>query len=308
MPHPITGESQKEFRKEFRDFLFSKVRLYRHSNIIFVCGGNDEHHLRPRFKNHLDGQHTEYTVLFPEHALEHHIGDEDFSFVDLHKMESLIGGICFCIVIFPEGPGSYAELGMFSKMNDLAGKSLVVSNGEYQGSDSFLSNGPIKLIDETSSFKPAIQLDYENPNFELIVGRIKDRQQGKFRRTYSFSEKAWSEYSDYEKLVFIVILLKYMRIASSKDIAFMIRSIGSEQVKKEELNSFIQIILGCQIADVVDLGDGTNYFYLKLNWNEFYTIQEGSQEEEALIIDDISTNIDGDNRYRELLEEATDAD
>ena len=66
--------------------------------------------------------------------------------MDLADFESLIGALSHAIVIFPEAPGSYAETGYFSNVRELANKTILVLNQQYQSNDSFVMMGPARKI------------------------------------------------------------------------------------------------------------------------------------------------------------------
>jgi hypothetical protein len=113
---------------------------------------------------------------------------EDTEFHNVAEVEEIIGEIATCIILFPESPGSYAELGFFSKNETLRKKLLVVNNAELQSQDSFLSLGPINLIDTHSTFKPTIQINYDDDNqFSLINQRLRSRIPTQKRRRFTYA-------------------------------------------------------------------------------------------------------------------------
>jgi hypothetical protein len=257
--------------------------------------------MRPKFFEYVNKEMGNVLPLFPEHALAHHIGRDGFKFTDLSNFEKLIGDACFCIVMFPEAPGSFAELGMFSVLDELNKKTLACLDLKYQADDSFISTGPIAILDSVSSFKPALQMPYENPNFDLIKGRIESRKTVKWKNKYKIPSKPWSELGTYHKLVIIIYVIKFLRIATRRDIEFLIRSITGNQPESEQISQLLLILLGCQVLKETECDDN-DFFSLNGNPSSFYSYSEGNADEVAELADEIFQLIDADEAYSNALE------
>ena len=307
--HPLNQDSReaKDARLKARQFLQTGVATLTSSNILFVCGGNNVEDLRPQFRQHVIENHPEYLVLFPEHALEHHIGSDRFVFVDLADLEVTIGGLCFCIVIFPEGPGSFAETGMFATQESLAKKTLVALNTEYQGVDSFLSSGPVRLIDKVSAFNPAMQINYDAPQFKHIVDRIKSRETAKFKKHYPLKLAPWTDLDPWRKCLIVVFALQFLRLALLDDLLFSTRSLlqGATATPRDDLAKICQILLGASVIKELTI-QGNDYFALNLEFKEFFKISDDKRTEYAELI---ATNIkifESDGQFSSVLEEFSD--
>ena len=300
--HPLLQKKYKHNRGLLRNFIGKNISTLSHSNILFVCGGNKDKHLRPRFKAFIEDAHSEYLVLFPEHALQHQIGRDSFRYVDLADFEKLIGEVCCAIVIFPEAPGSIAELGMFSAIEHLAKKTLAVLNFKRQGKDSFISLGPVGLIDSISDFKSCIQLNYDDPDFDLIVGRIKERKTAHYNRYYSFKLDRWENLTHYNKFVVIVAIISFARLCSIEDIRLLVQSVTLSKPPRAEIRDICLVLLGCELIST-HVHDEEDLFYPISDGAAFYKVNDGVDEEYAEAIDAIQETIQGDASFRAVFRE-----
>ena len=72
---------------------------------------------------------------------------------DALKMEEYIGNLCHAIVLFPESPGSIAELGAFSVLPTLNKKTLALKSSQYLEDNSFINHGPYQWLKRESHFQ-----------------------------------------------------------------------------------------------------------------------------------------------------------
>lgn len=68
------------------------------------------------------------------------------AFNDLVLFEKALAYLADKIILFVESPGSIAELGAFSFLEDISNKLLVFITGRYRESSSFITLGPIKKL------------------------------------------------------------------------------------------------------------------------------------------------------------------
>lgn len=92
---------------------------------------------------------------------------------DLLSMEEHLASFSDCILIFLESPGAQTELGAFTVKDKLARIVLAVNSQEFQGQSSFISDGPLKKLEDISEFGSAV---YANFSAILVsMPEIKDR-------------------------------------------------------------------------------------------------------------------------------------
>lgn len=107
----------------------------------FVCGASGplaydgQPSLRAAFLEFLKNNSSiAIQPIVAEIALEEIAKEPDEPNENLSDFERLIAKSVDSVLIFPESPGSFAELGLFSAVDELAIKTLVASRNEHQGS------------------------------------------------------------------------------------------------------------------------------------------------------------------------------
>lgn len=242
MDHPIRSESNKKLRSRVVHLLKYGFAVLRSSNIVFVCGGTESHHMRRRFQKVFDTLLSGYEFFEPEFAMENYFTLGDTEPFDIVDFENLIGDLSIAIVIFPEAPGSFAELGYFSGQDKLAPKILLALDSNHQRDGSFISLGPASKISKKSIFQLPIQIDYKNPDFELIAARIKHHARIKERKK-SFEPTVFSDLHPFELFSLIHKITEILVVATGEDIDFLLRSmfdghIRPSQVKKNYFDTY----------------------------------------------------------------------
>lgn len=151
-----------------------KIKPDRH--IIFVCGGPvkaKSRSMRYKFIKYAKKELSTYRFLLVESAmkdLSDYMAEPEF--INIATFEELVADLCDCLLIFPESPGSIAELAYFAN-SDTVRKMLVVNDVKLQ-EESFINLGPIDKINKASPFKPTLIIDYKKtvPDFSSIRGKL----------------------------------------------------------------------------------------------------------------------------------------
>ncbi|MBP2559869.1 hypothetical protein J2857_002638 [Neorhizobium galegae] len=247
MKHPLIDEAQKGLRKRVLSFFKSAYSVPRESNIVFVCGGNEAHHMRPLFRKYVEASSPEFDIFHPEFAMENLLTSNLSEPFDIADFESSIGNLSKAIVIFPEAAGSFAETGYFSAIPSLAKKTILVLDANYQGDDSFISQGPAKKIGEASIFRPVLQMSYASPDFELVLRRVK-----KFPLSSTRKQLAWtklSELDDFERFSLIHEIVSFMSIATLDDIEFILRGLSGSHISIHQFHQITSILVGSKYLE-----------------------------------------------------------
>ena len=178
--------------------------------------------MRSRFLKFAERELSNCHIFLAEYALEALVSEDGAGRHDLTAIEEFIGEIADAIVLFPESPGSFAELGYFSKTLELARKSLVISDYNLQGQDGFIALGPIHLIDKASIYKPSIQLIYgEQADFKHISQRLAKR----IKRTRKSFLKEAGSLTDREYFFAVFELIRIFRAITVDGIEYVVKSI-----------------------------------------------------------------------------------
>ncbi len=141
--------------KEDCILLSTKIRedVYKPANTfkttIFLCGADISQKDKIRFKIAEELKQNwpwsfYYDIIFPEDIFDELLFSSKKS--DLLSLEGLLADSVDAIVIIPESPGSFAELGAFANDEKLRKKLICLVDIKYKKDKSFINQGPLKLV------------------------------------------------------------------------------------------------------------------------------------------------------------------
>ena len=218
--------------------------------------GRDREFMRPDFVKFAESELPNWRIFLAEKVFDALISEEGAAHHDLAEIEELLGAVVNAIVIFPESPGSYAELGYFSKSSELAKKSLVISNIKLQSEDSFISLGPIHLIDKTSIYKYAIQMEYGvGADFKQITDRLNARTPKVRKR---LEAKSYSTLSPQIQLFIVFELIRLFHALTVDGLQFAFKSIFGH-ANEGNLKRLLSILVNVGFVSRRD--SDSQYFY-----------------------------------------------
>lgn len=132
-----------------------RFRVANFSGIIFLCGGKmgpeegDSLSARDFFYRQIKEKHSD---IFDRIFLAEDINNWFFDMLreeytpDLLSFEKTLSGLASAICLIVESPGSIAELGAFSALEEISDRLMVVVRGEHNSNDSFIALGPITYL------------------------------------------------------------------------------------------------------------------------------------------------------------------
>lgn len=275
---------------------FSRGDLYfpRDVHLSFVCGASDPIReeapkFRRRFLDWAQANEPKLVCVRAENAVTDLLRqvDERHAANDLGVIENVIAETVDSLLIFPESPGSFAELGLFSANEAICEKMLVALLVEHQG-DSFITLGPVKHISVKSSYPNPIIL---SEPYDAVFRQIADRLLGemKTKRSYRrrYSLKQWREYTKREKLAILDCIFDLIGICTEEDLFDLIlKRFGSYEVSELRLLTALLAALGrislTDDADIVRLssawplsfieGAADETTELRARWNDAYRV------------------------------------
>jgi len=210
----IKSNSTFDLPREKLKSYFSRGSLYFSSEVhlTFVCGAgtdvlpNGERSLRTLYIEHnLAHQDLGIVCVRAETATMELLRQlEERERTNLAHFEKLIAETVNSILVFPESPGSFAELGFFSAFESIAKKTLVAVKEEFQD-NSFISLGPIHYISSVSGYRPlpiALGSDLV-AGFKIISDRLvrPDNPHRPYRNR--FEKQNWKEYDSRKQLALL---------------------------------------------------------------------------------------------------------
>lgn len=135
----------------FANIIKDKLFLENKNTVTaFLCGGDVKDNKFGRYKiAKVLSKYKNLELLYPEDLFDDLLaGQGQYS---LLSMENILAEAVDVIIIIPESPGSYSELGAFSNNENLSHKMICVQDNKYKFKKSFLNYGPLRLLKKISS-------------------------------------------------------------------------------------------------------------------------------------------------------------
>ena len=273
MGHPFSHPSAKSLlRRVAVLFSASDTFILKDSNIVFVCGGplvkgsmDDKPSMRKLFCDYAKENLKILRLFLAEDAEKDYVSHDDPDFHNIGEFEEIIGSVSDCLIIFPESPGSFAELGYFSAQLKLRKKILIVNDYTLQGEDSFISRGPIEIIDKHSDFKPTIQMQFtQEANFDMVKKRLEKRITGSKRSKFQFTD--YNSLTGKEKFFIVFSLVELFVTITFDALEFCFKSVFAHS-NKEDLRHLLSILVAAKL--VVRKGPLHDYFSVSIDAKPF---------------------------------------
>jgi len=152
--------------------------------------------MRAQFLEYAKTSLDKYQIILAENIAREIKENQVTEWEDIATFENQLSKLAGCVIIFPESPGSFAELGYFSNSPEVNQKTLVVNCLSKQ-KDSFITIGPVNLIDKKSKFQTTIYtVRQENSwNFDNVKMRIEDRldRTKRFHMPFLYKDASFKE-------------------------------------------------------------------------------------------------------------------
>src|SRR3989338_7401627 len=144
-----------EIHKKIADRIVKNIlpMLSEMSISVFLCGKrpDSEGGEREKIKKMLEARTygSGIDVYYPEDIFEELLRSGKSQ--NLLDLENFLADSVHVVVILPESPGSFAELGAFANSPALKDKLLVLLDAKYKKDRSFINLGPLKYLKEKTS-------------------------------------------------------------------------------------------------------------------------------------------------------------
>jgi hypothetical protein len=197
--------------------------------ILFVCGGpldplpGENPSLRRQFRDWSERELTDFIVVLAEEAFNQTRSYRLTRAVNLARFEAVIGQVADVVVIFPESPGSYSEVGFFSNSHAIPAKTIVANDKFYRAEPSFLNFGPLRSIDAKSIFSPRIDVSTADPteDFGVIKKKLNDWRIHQKRQRFTYAP--YKQLDLKERLSVVLELLHLLRLVTLKDLRYAVK-------------------------------------------------------------------------------------
>lgn len=211
--------------------LFEKgqASLLPHQHLTFVCGARplgDSVSLRTEFLEFLNSKGSSLSVLpiLAEKAIDEFLNNENDTAVELGKFENLIAGCVDSILIFPESPGSFAELGFFAANSEVFKKTLIATRDIFQG-NSFINLGLMPIFNQYSIYKPMLVLGTNlQDGFNTIVERLQlKKSHARYKKR--FPEENFKQLNCKHQLIALYELIRVLGIVTEQSLFQIIHAV-----------------------------------------------------------------------------------
>jgi hypothetical protein len=150
MPPTNLHPKMVEVAKTLRDTIGPHVLDKKYSLNLFLIGareskGTSQPSMRTRLRKVLEDRQL-VQIYYPEDLFGELIFGEQK--MDLLKLENLLADSVHAVVICPESPGSFAELGAFANHDRLCKRLIVVGDDQHRKARSFIRLGPLRFLSQ----------------------------------------------------------------------------------------------------------------------------------------------------------------
>lgn len=276
MPNPFSHPSSDKLLGYIKtQFETNKFNQKKDRHLIFLCGGSvspRSRSLRKKFIRYSQKSLPKFRIILAETVVKDITQHSDPDFFNIADFESFIADISDCLLIFPESPGSIAEIGFFSNNEKTVRKILAVTDLNRQH-DSFIYIGPIDKINNKSIFKSVV-IDYKRPNFKPIKKRLNDRFPASQAKHFPF--KDFSEYTVQERLYIVFQLLIIFSALTLEGLVYCLNKIFGNY-KLEEIKHFLSFLVAAKY--VRRIGEYSHYFVPVESVEGFLGVRKGNIED-----------------------------
>lgn len=258
MPNALNHPSGTMLLDEVRTIFETKQIVQKNDrHIIFVCGGSIKNYsrsARKKFLKYAKKNLSDFRIFLAETASKDLTNYDKPKFINIAEFESLVTNIADCIILFPESPGSIAEMGFFA--NSKACENLLIVADTSRQSDSFITIGITELVNRKSNFRSTIVFDYKKPEFDIIKDRLNDRLPNINTKKFVFNTSI-DDYSSKELLYIIFQIIFIFRALRYEAVLFCVDKIFGKP-KRILIKQLLSILIAAKYIERI--GDHSEYF------------------------------------------------
>lgn len=265
--HPKYKFAREQFRSEVSPSSLSYLH-YSLPKILFICGGDEEHHKnRSKIEKYIKNHHPLFLTFRAEYAWDviSKKAAQDKS-VNALSLEEWLADFSDIVVILVESFGTVAELGAFSLSPPLRKKLLPVLDNEYKNTPSFINTGPVTWVNNESKYAPSIYTDFST--ILTCMPELEERLHRKHHALVS-GENKYGRYRFSKKvlLFFVLYVVSSLGPISIKEIVGILNDVIG--YKDKQIISFILSIgVALELFNELSLGDDS--YFTCFDYDKFF--------------------------------------
>ena len=269
--------------KKIKDDIYKPV--FSLKTTVFLCGADINLESMMRFKvAEILKDYYFIDLKYPEHIFEELLFNATTN--NLLYLENLLARSVDVIVMIPESPGSFAELGAFASNEFLSKKMVCLLDEKYKKVKSFINQGPIRQVRQHSE----VGLVHFNPNNLVKLGKDLIHAVKKIKKESS------KEHDDITLLEVKDFLLPtiYLLEPVSKDVLECIVKEATNQSNDSQTATITALsnLIKDKLVQITAEGD---YKLSPAGFNSFFNYQKidvrSNNPEEVLKMDDLRLEI-----------------
>lgn len=169
-PNEISKPDCVTIAKKIREDIFKPAFTFKTS--IFLCGADilQKTTTRHKISEALTNSYhysMYYDLIFPEDIFDELLYSSHSP--DLLSLENLLADSVDAVIMIPESPGSFTELGAFASNEKLRSKLVCVIDEKFKKTKSFINQGPLKLVKQANKSN-IVYINPENIGKSLASG------------------------------------------------------------------------------------------------------------------------------------------
>lgn len=168
-PLRISPATIQEFFLKIKENFFIPVNTYK--TTVFLCGADikQKDKIRGQVADALSLSRFSHMIdiVYPEDIFDELLYNPRSN--NLLSLENLLADSVDAVVVIPESPGSFTELGAFANNERLRKKLICVVDRKYKKNKSFINQGPLRLIREVNKERVMF---IDTSNIEIEVSKL----------------------------------------------------------------------------------------------------------------------------------------
>jgi len=293
--------------------VFKKInKITEELNIVFVFGSASKESIRNLFINYTKKSSSkliyitieDLTIDLKENVLQKGIKQELIKLIDL---EYRVISLSYCVVIFPESPGSFAELGFFSKELHTKQKIFALKDYEYADDDSYVNrlidyihkdrniySSTLRFKNSDGESKKKFKKELKSTKFPKILKKIdKDYDSTKIflPKSPQLLKRKDLHILPLALIHELILIYPYLRYSELKVVYQQCLSKNFNKIPfdKDEMNYIISLLVVSEYIKRVSIDN--SYYFVNLIPNSFFEFDENIVSNYELTKQEISLTI-----------------
>lgn len=214
--------------------------------------------------------------LLPQLVIPENYGDWNGlgKYKDLLAFERDLGHLTDAVIVFLDGPGSFAELGAFSQIETLASKLIVVIASEHHQDDSFISLGPVRQLQSKDKNSVCPIPSTRNEELEADIPLILKKLDAK--KTRKNSTEAFQPRNEQHQVLVTLDLVDLFLALTREELEETLNALGVA-IDRNRLHQLLFLLEKVRLIKRVDYGD--QRFYLPSKAGDYVLLNYSSKAE-----------------------------